>query len=209
MWMNRKRLYRCRYDRQIAGVAGGIAEYFEIDPTVVRLVWIVSVFFGGFTLLLYILMAFIVPLEPVGYGLAPRSMGPMGPNGPVGPIAPGSTSGVAGAGDPPAGTGIEGEPAGVPGLTAAGADAHAAYWATQADAAAIAPHRHAGGGTGGSLLTIFGVALVVFGGLALLGPIVPGWVAGIHLGPAFLLALGIALLVASIRRSDPDRVPDA
>ena len=63
--MNR-RLYRCQHDRILAGVASGVAEHFDLDPTLVRLLWIVSVFFGGFGLLLYIVMAIIVPLEPAG-----------------------------------------------------------------------------------------------------------------------------------------------
>jgi phage shock protein PspC (stress-responsive transcriptional regulator) len=60
-----RRLYRCRHDRRIAGVASGLAEYFDLDVTLVRIVWFVSVFFGGFTLLLYIAMALIVPAEPL------------------------------------------------------------------------------------------------------------------------------------------------
>ena len=62
--MNR-RLYRCRHDRRLAGVASGMAEYFDVDPTLVRLLWVVSVFFGGISILLYIGMAIIVPLEPI------------------------------------------------------------------------------------------------------------------------------------------------
>ena len=61
--MNR-RLYRCRHDRRLAGVAGGIAEYFDADPTLVRLLWVLSIFLGGAGLLLYVAMAIIVPLEP-------------------------------------------------------------------------------------------------------------------------------------------------
>ena len=61
--MNR-RLYRCRHDQRIAGVASGIAEYFDADPTIVRILWVLSIFVGGFGLLLYIAMAIIVPLEP-------------------------------------------------------------------------------------------------------------------------------------------------
>src|SRR5580765_8388181 len=64
MQMNR-RLYRCRHDRRLAGVASGVAEYFELDPSLVRVLWFVSIFFGGVTLLLYIGMAIIVPLEPI------------------------------------------------------------------------------------------------------------------------------------------------
>ena len=63
--MNRRSLYRCRHDRQIAGVAAGVAEFFDLDPTLVRLVWFLSIFFGGFGLLLYIVMAIIVPNEPL------------------------------------------------------------------------------------------------------------------------------------------------
>jgi len=62
--MNR-RLYRCRDNRILAGVAGGVAEYFDLDPSLVRILFFVSMFFGGIGLLLYIGMAIIVPLEPV------------------------------------------------------------------------------------------------------------------------------------------------
>ena len=62
--MNR-RLYRCRDNRMIAGVASGTAEYFGLDPSLVRILWLISIFFGGFSILLYIAMAIIVPLEPL------------------------------------------------------------------------------------------------------------------------------------------------
>jgi phage shock protein PspC (stress-responsive transcriptional regulator) len=60
-----RRLYRCRHDRRIAGVASGVAEFFDLDPTVVRVVWFLSIFFGGLGLFVYVAMAFIVPLEPM------------------------------------------------------------------------------------------------------------------------------------------------
>ncbi len=60
-----RRLYRCRNDRKVAGVASGVAEFFELDPSVVRVVWLLSIFFGGLGLFLYIAMALIVPLEPL------------------------------------------------------------------------------------------------------------------------------------------------
>lgn len=63
--MNTRRIYRSRRDRRLAGVAGGIGEYLEIDPTVVRILWVLSIFFGGLGVFLYIAMAFIVPLEPL------------------------------------------------------------------------------------------------------------------------------------------------
>ena len=62
--MNR-RLYRCRHDKILAGVASGVAEYFDLDPSLVRVLFLVSTFFGGLGFLLYIAMAIIVPLEPI------------------------------------------------------------------------------------------------------------------------------------------------
>ena len=62
--MNR-RLYRCRHDRRLAGVAAGVAEYFDLDPTLVRLLWVVSTLLWGIGLLVYVVMAIIVPLEPI------------------------------------------------------------------------------------------------------------------------------------------------
>ena len=66
--MNR-RLYRCRHNQRIAGVAAGVAEFFDLDPTLVRLLFFLSIFVGGLGLLLYIGMAIIVPLEPVAAGV--------------------------------------------------------------------------------------------------------------------------------------------
>jgi phage shock protein C len=59
------RLYRSRSDRMLAGVAGGIAEMVGIDPSLVRIGWVVLAFAsGGLVVLLYILMAIIVPEGP-------------------------------------------------------------------------------------------------------------------------------------------------
>ncbi|MCY3782102.1 MAG: PspC domain-containing protein [Chloroflexi bacterium] len=60
----KKRLYRSRADRRIAGVCGGIAEYLAIDPTIVRILWVVLSLAGGPGVLLYIIMAAVVPEEP-------------------------------------------------------------------------------------------------------------------------------------------------
>jgi phage shock protein C len=59
-----RRLYRSRRDRKIAGVCGGLADFFGIDPTWVRLLFILFFFLGGSALLIYIIMWVIVPLEP-------------------------------------------------------------------------------------------------------------------------------------------------
>lgn len=58
------RLYRSRRERMIAGVCGGLAEYFGIDPTWIRLIFILFFFLGGSALLIYIIMWLIVPLAP-------------------------------------------------------------------------------------------------------------------------------------------------
>lgn len=60
-----KRLYRSRTDRMLAGVCGGIAKYFEIDPTLVRLFWLIATFAGGSGILAYIIAAIVIPLEPI------------------------------------------------------------------------------------------------------------------------------------------------
>lgn len=62
--MNSRRLYRSRRDSMIFGVCGGIAEYFDIDPTIVRLVTVLLIFGMGSGLLAYILGAFIIPENP-------------------------------------------------------------------------------------------------------------------------------------------------
>lgn len=59
-----KKLYRSRKDSIISGVCGGIAEYFEIDPTLVRLLAILIVFLGGIGVIAYIIAWIIIPQNP-------------------------------------------------------------------------------------------------------------------------------------------------
>ena len=59
-----KRLYRSRRNRVIAGVCGGIAEYFNIDPVVVRLLAVLLFFAGGSALLAYIVGVIVIPAAP-------------------------------------------------------------------------------------------------------------------------------------------------
>ncbi|WP_100010454.1 PspC domain-containing protein [Lentibacillus sediminis] len=59
-----KRLYRSNTNKMIAGVLGGIAEYFNIDATIVRLAFVVLLFLSLFTFaLIYLVAAFIIPNE--------------------------------------------------------------------------------------------------------------------------------------------------
>jgi phage shock protein C len=57
-------LRRSETDRMIAGVAGGIAQRFGINSTLVRLAWVVSVFFGGFGILAYLILWIVLPKGP-------------------------------------------------------------------------------------------------------------------------------------------------
>lgn len=61
-----KRLYRSRTDRKIGGVCGGIAQYFNIDPTFIRIVWVVLILGAGVGLLAYLICWIVIPLEPAG-----------------------------------------------------------------------------------------------------------------------------------------------
>lgn len=61
----RRQLTRSRRDKKIFGVCGGIADYFEIDSTVVRLAWVFSVLFFGVGGLAYLLAALVMPNEEV------------------------------------------------------------------------------------------------------------------------------------------------
>ncbi|WP_234488895.1 PspC domain-containing protein [Oxynema sp. CENA135] len=62
--MNSKRLYRSQRNKQIAGVCSGVAQYFGIDPTVVRLAFVLLALMGGPGLVLYLIMWVLIPLEP-------------------------------------------------------------------------------------------------------------------------------------------------
>ena len=63
--MMNKRLYKSRDEKMIVGVCGGIAEYFDIEPTLVRLIWAVFGATGG-GILAYIVAAIIIPTRPEG-----------------------------------------------------------------------------------------------------------------------------------------------
>ena len=59
--MESKRLYRSRNNRWIAGVCGGIGEYFNIDPIIIR---ILAIIIPGFGWIAYLICAIIIPIEP-------------------------------------------------------------------------------------------------------------------------------------------------
>jgi phage shock protein PspC (stress-responsive transcriptional regulator) len=130
--MNPRRLYRSADDRWIAGVAAGVAEYFDVDPILVRIIWLISVPLTGFlSLVAYIIMIVVVPLGPAEWS----QPSPWQPGGaPVG----------YGAWSPPA------APAADPSATTAGAATEAGSAAPTADAAGGAPLGSAAGAPQGA-----------------------------------------------------------
>ena len=59
-----KRLYKINQGKMIDGVCGGIAEYFNVDPTLIRLAWILITVFAGAGVLAYIIAAIVIPRKP-------------------------------------------------------------------------------------------------------------------------------------------------
>lgn len=172
--MNR-RLYRCRHDKRLAGVSSGLAEYFDVDVSLVRILWVLSIFFGGLGILLYIVMAIIVPLEPV-YLPQPGPRSSDDPTGAAQASAFDAEGNPVAAGDAPAAP-----------------HAHGGWYAAEE------PHQHrAGSGIG---MTFFGMILILFGALALADGYLPDWAdGGRFLWPAFILGVGALLVVTAIRR---------
>ena len=62
-----KRLYSSRNQRMSCGVCGGIAEYFNVDPTIIRLAWVLFSLAGGSGLLVYFIAAIIIPEDSSMY----------------------------------------------------------------------------------------------------------------------------------------------
>jgi phage shock protein C len=72
--METKKLYRSRTDQMIAGVCGGLGKYLGIDPTLIRLAFVLLLLFGiGSGLLVYLVMMLLVPLEPAGSAIPVQS----------------------------------------------------------------------------------------------------------------------------------------
>jgi phage shock protein C len=201
MWLM-DRLYRSVDDRVLAGVAGGMAELWDIDPSLVRIVWVVlTPFTAGFTILLYIVMAIVVPEEPVG---GPTDLGVstgLDASQPAGPSAPGGPSpagGPAAAGDSaPTSSGW------VPGAAAWRDQRRAEKDRLRAERARWRAERRAsraGGPDTGAI--VGGIVLVLIGAAALAGQIVPGFDWG-RAWPIVLILIGGLLIARSAWPGNP------
>lgn len=169
------RLYRSRDDRMLAGVAGGVADMLDADPSIIRVLWVVLIFLtGGLALLVYIVMAIVIPERPAGS--APWGPSPAGVAG----TPPASTSS---AGAPPSGspdTWIAPDGSTVP---IAAAPSHGPRHRDPADRA-----------RGGLVIGLF---LIVIGGLFLIRQVVPAFDLGL-VWPLVAIGLGVALVVVAI-----------
>jgi len=173
--MPHERLYRSRTDRVLFGVAGGMADWLDQDPAVVRLVWALLVVFGGAGLILYIIAAIVMPEEP--YEMA--SMPP--------PAQPGNDA----TGTPNAG------PAGAP---AGGTAAASSQGYPHSRAERRAARRAARGPSSGGI--VLGLLLILVGGWFLLRDVFP-WIDEQLFGPGILIAIGALLVVMALRRPTP------
>jgi phage shock protein C len=72
MSVQNKTLYRSRTNRMVAGVCSGLGQFFGIDPTLVRLFFVLGTIFGlGSLIIVYIILWVVVPEEPAGYSPIP------------------------------------------------------------------------------------------------------------------------------------------
>lgn len=184
--MNR-RLYRSSTERVLGGVAGGVADYFDLDPALVRIAWAVLILAsGGIFLLLYLVMWFVVPEAPSGFTYSQWPSSPAPGDEPMSSTQPPADGA-------PATEGADG--AGSPSATTPPAPSSIAHeWAGRR--AERRRHRSGGGGI------VIGSLLILLGAWFLARDWVP-WLRTAELWPIALVLLGIVLLVGAMgRRSD-------
>ena len=68
-----KKLYRIMEGKQLCGVCTGLAEYFNLDVSLIRVIWVLIVLFGGTGVLLYIILALVIPEKPANIIDAPET----------------------------------------------------------------------------------------------------------------------------------------
>lgn len=202
------RLYRSRHDRMLAGVAGGLAEMWDVDPSLVRIVWaLLVVFTGGIALVVYIVMAIVVPDEddapttsaqwPAPPASSPPTEGGPAPETTGGPAAAGVTAAAAAA---PTGPGASPAPT-APGPWASGFSAR--EQARDARRQARQARRAARGHSAVNGSAIFGVILVAIG-IYFLGR---EWLPQLDFDwfwPLILVGIGVLLLVSALARRPDD-----
>ena len=197
-------LYRSRDDRMLAGVAGGLAELWDADPSLVRVVWALLVFLtGGIALVVYIVMAIVVPEEngtrlggSSGSNWPPPPPAAPAPGAPVAPAAPPSTDP---AGEPSAQLG-----AAAPDWPASRFEARESHRDTRRAArdARRANRRR----DGRSSAIVVGMLFILVGAWSLVREFLPtidwDW-----FWPLVLVAVGVVVLVLAVRPRDDSGSP--
>jgi phage shock protein PspC (stress-responsive transcriptional regulator) len=180
------RLYRSRDDRMLAGVAAGVADALDADPSIIRIAWaLLAVFTGGIAFVVYIVMAIVVPEDPGEYA----RRGPWGPAGGPSPSPPPGT--------PPPGTPQPSTPPDAP-AAAAETAAAPAYWAPddrESRRAARRARRASGQPGRGGLVA--GAILIVIGAFFLVREFIP-WFDWNLWWPIGLIGLGALLLIVAL-----------
>jgi len=198
----RDRLYRSRDDRVLFGVCGGLADWLDIDPSLVRIVFAVLVITGGIGLLLYIIMALVVPEEP---DYLPMTMAP----GAGAPTAPGSAEPFSATGPAGAAASAAPGPMGAPTAAAPGATEASSGWSqpspwmTEREARRAARRAARQGRRAerdGRVGLIFGSILVIVGAWFLVRRYIPA-LDGDFVGPIVLIAIGAIVLVGALNRN--------
>jgi phage shock protein C len=205
------RLYRSRHDRMLAGVAGGLAETWDVDPSLVRIVWALLVIFtGGLALLVYIVMAIVVPEE--GEADAAAWPAPPPPPPPAAPTDGGPTAGseapagsdTASAATPPAASSVPPGSWVPPGQQSFGAREQARAARHEARAARRAARGERSGLPGSAIGGLVLVALGVFF-------LAREWLPQLDFDlfwPLILVGVGVLLVVSALsnRPDDPGGV---
>ena len=188
------RLFRSRDDRMLAGVAGGLARVIDADPSIIRVVWVVvTVLSGGLGLLVYVVMAIVVPEAPDGWDAA---RGNAAAATPPEPVPPGGWVGPDGRVVPYAGT-----PAGATAPGVAGTPGTATPPATPEGWANPSPRAS---GDGRTIAVIIGAILILVGGAFFIRETMPG-VDLSAVWPVLSIGFGVLLLILSVR---PRRTSD-
>ena len=168
----------------LAGVAAGVAEALDADPSVIRIVWaLLTIFTGGLALVVYVVMAIVVPDDP-GEAGQPRPWGPVA--GPPSTPPPGTAPGMAASTPAP-----EAATAGMP------SEAPPTYWATDRETRRAARRTRRASGQPGRGGLVVGAVLVVIGAFFLVRELVP-WFDWNLWWPIGLIGLGALLLVVAL-----------
>ena len=197
------RLYRSRDDRIVGGVCSGLADRFDLDPSLVRILWVVLTLLTGFVpgAVLYLVMLIVVPEEPLGDAAFRASSAPGAGPAPWPATPPGEDVPT---GDPnqtlPGSQSAEGS---VPGAQGPAPGTQAA-WVPPAQAYADRRARRAArrGRNDGAVALVFGVILILIGAWFLLRSYLPSFDWDL-LWPVVIIGLGVVLIVAAMGRRSP------